>query len=218
MNRPIELRLPLFLVGLLVGACSSQELPPVTGTGAPGGSGGNPGSGGAGTSRDGGSVGGPGGLGYAGAGGPGGDPADLCAGQSAGCVSSCTTAPFVYLAPVCTGGNWTCPDGSVSLATCDPTSCAQLYQDCCDDTTGAISPAPCSSDGQVLACPDGTRFSRRYCVPASLGSVGNCLDLVDTPCTMQGQRCYSSVAANCTCENTPGTDAGLAWNCPPFIP
>ncbi len=204
---------------LLAAACNPQSLPPPPppiGTGSAGGSTGGLGGAGAGGVSDRG-AGGRSGPGGAGADGLGGNGADLCPGQSAGCVSSCTTAPFVYLAPVCEAGTWTCPSGSVSLATCDANSCAQIYQDCCDDTTGAISAAPCSSDGQVLACPDGTRYSRRYCVPAILG-ISNCSGLAYKACDLDGQRCYSGGGDDCVCRMTPGTDAGLAWDCPPFIP
>ena len=212
MNTRTKVALSLFVAGLLAGACN-QHLPQPT---PPPGSGGD-GVGGAG-------IGGfrnPGVGGQAGFGGAGGDdPGDggtsICTGQSPGCVSSCTTAPFVYFPADCLDGTGTCPSGSVSLSTCDPNSCAQHYQDCCDDVSGEITPAPCSADGQVLACLNGLRNVRRYCVPAILG-ISSCLGLDRTPCSLAGQRCYSG-GSPCTCRNSPVVGAGLAWDCPPFIP
>jgi hypothetical protein len=211
MNHPTGMAWSLFVAGLLAGACNQNLAPPPP----PPSGGASQGLGGAGTGgfRDLG-TGGKAGLGGNDNSGAGGTV--VCTGQSAGCVSSCTTAPFVYVAPACVDGTWTCPSGSVSLSTCDPNSCAQLYQDCCDDVTGEITPAPCSSYGQVLACPNPLRNVHRYCIPAILG-ISSCTGLNRTPCALDGQRCYSG-GSPCTCKMTPDSGAGLAWDCPPFIP
>ncbi len=210
MNHPRKIALSLFVVGLLVGACN-QNLPPPPPLGSGGGGLGSAGTGGF---RDPG-VGGQAGFGGAGGGDPGGGSM-ICTYQSHGCVSSCTTAPFVYFPSDCVAGAVTCPPGSVSLATCDPNACAQRYQECCDDVTGEITPVVCSSDGLVLHCPGGLRNILRYCVPAILG-ISSCEGLAGTPCSLDGQQCYSGGTA-CTCGNAPGTDAGLTWDCPPLLP
>ncbi len=121
------------------------------------------------------------------------------------CKTSCDGAD--YKPALCTQGQWTCPPGTVSLASC--TNCPATLHGCCS-TNGTIADVSCVNGAWV--CPPGTvTFGTLGCSPPSV-----CAPLmpcaIGAVCKEPDGLCATTKAAG-KCVNVPSTCAPAAPAC-----
>jgi hypothetical protein len=156
-----------------------------------------------------------------GMGGSGGAPmVGGCAGGGlyASCISSCgdDSPPTVMITQICDQGTPRCPDGTVSVDTCAPTSCYELRLLCCDPTTGDSTRGICQEDG-TRACPAGTVIEQPYgqpygtCIPTALEASGCTMTLDHQPCAGPAHACQVD-SLFCVCAAFDG-DTETLWHC-----
>ena len=138
-----------------------------------------------------------------GEGAPEGGAIDVDAGPCRGldffCIPSCGSTQTVD--PLCSGGQWTCPSGTVVADSC--TTCPAAPHGCCKQD-GTLATASCV--GGKWVCPPGAPiFGTGSCKPPDV-----CAPLL--PCA-PGQFCKVP-DSSCGATSVPGTCAPIAASCP----